>query len=74
MLVADIDVLYADFFELRTQAGDPNRSDLNLNLDNVTFVLNVLDALAGDDSFIDIRKRRPRTARSRRSSGHGRSP
>lgn len=30
-----------------------------MSLDNVTFVLNVLDELAGDDRFIDIRKRRP---------------
>jgi ABC-2 type transport system permease protein len=28
-------------------------------MDNVAFVLNTLDALAGDDRFIDIRKRRP---------------
>ena len=31
---------------------------MNLELDNVTYVLNVLDELAGDDRFIDIRKRR----------------
>jgi ABC-2 type transport system permease protein len=33
---------------------------LDLSLDNITFTLNVLDALAGDDRFIDIRKRRPK--------------
>ncbi len=32
---------------------------VNFNFDNVTFVLNVLDELAGDSRFIDIRKRRP---------------
>ena len=58
ILVADSDVLYSDFFMLRNQANDPNR-DFNLNLDNVTFVLNVLDELANDDRFIEIRKRRP---------------
>ena len=29
------------------------------NFDNVTFVLNTLDVLAGDDRFVDVRKRRP---------------
>ena len=41
------------------QTGDPDR-ELNLSLDNITFTLNVLDSLAGDDRFIDIRKRRPK--------------
>jgi ABC-type uncharacterized transport system involved in gliding motility auxiliary subunit len=59
VLVADIDVMYADFFELRNQSGDPNRGEMTLSPDNVTFVLNVLDSLAGDDRFIEIRKRRP---------------
>jgi ABC-2 type transport system permease protein len=58
VLVADIDPLYRDFFELRAQGSDPDR-EFNLNADNVTFVLNTLDALAHDDRFIDIRKRRP---------------
>ena len=58
VLVADIDPLYRDFFELRAQGNDPDR-ELNLNADNVTFVLNTLDELASDDRFIDIRKRRP---------------
>jgi ABC-2 type transport system permease protein len=59
VLVADIDVLYSDFFRLRAQGSDPSRSEFMMNLDNVTFVLNVLDVLAGDDRFVEIRKRRP---------------
>ncbi|HWA96844.1 MAG TPA: Gldg family protein [Pirellulales bacterium] len=59
VVVSDIDILYSEFFNLRAQSGDPNRSELNWNLDNVTFVLNVLDVLAGDDRFVEIRKRRP---------------
>ncbi|MCZ6734739.1 MAG: Gldg family protein [Planctomycetota bacterium] len=57
VLVADIDMLYSVFFALRARGEQPEA--LNLNLDNVTFVLNVLDELAGDDRFIEIRKRRP---------------
>ncbi|MHC4180199.1 MAG: Gldg family protein, partial [Planctomycetota bacterium] len=57
VLVADIDMLTGPFFRLREQgegAGMP------FKFDNVTFVLNVLDSLAGDDRFIELRKRRPR--------------
>jgi ABC-2 type transport system permease protein len=56
-LVADIDCLYSDFFAIRQRGGDEDGGP-NLNLDNVTFVLNVLDDLAGDDRFIEVRKRR----------------
>ena len=49
--------MYSAFFNLRAQGEQPG-SDVNLVLDNVTFVLNVLDHLAGDNRFIDIRKRR----------------
>ena len=58
VLVTDIDVMYSAFFALRARGEDPN-AVVNLNLDNVTFVLNALDELAGDDRFIEIRKRRP---------------
>ncbi|MBL8830019.1 MAG: Gldg family protein [Planctomycetaceae bacterium] len=59
MLVADIDCLAPDFFGLRSQTGNPERADFNLTLDNVTFVLNLLDELSGDTRFIPIRSRRP---------------
>jgi ABC-2 type transport system permease protein len=55
-LIGDIDVLYSQFFSLRP-SSDPTE-ETTIALDNVTFVLNVLDDLAGDDRFIDIRKRR----------------
>lgn len=58
VLVADIDLLYSAFFELRTRGDDPE-AEANLRVDNVTFVLNIIDSLAGDDRFIEIRKRRP---------------
>jgi len=56
VVVADIDLLDGRIFGLR------NRPDevFGLDFDNVTFALNVLDQLAGDDRFLDIRKRKPR--------------
>ncbi len=57
VLTGDIDLLYSIFFNLRAQGTSPD-APVNLELDNVTFVLNVLDELAGDDRFIEIRKRR----------------
>ena len=57
VVVADIDMLSQDFFRIREQ-GDTPEMGINFSFDNVTFVLNALDALAGDKRFIDIRKRR----------------
>lgn len=56
VVVADIDMLDGRIFGLR------NRPDevFALDFDNVTFVLNVLDSLSGDDRFLDIRKRKPK--------------
>lgn len=57
VLVTDVDVLSSEIFRLRAQ-GNESGSEVKFEFDNVTFVLNVLDGLAGDDRFIDIRKRR----------------
>ncbi|HBO43531.1 MAG TPA: hypothetical protein DD670_06295 [Planctomycetaceae bacterium] len=57
VLVADIDMLTQPFFELRRRGDDPE-VDVYFEFDNITFVLNVLDELADDSRFIDIRKRR----------------
>ncbi len=56
IVVSDIDVLSGVFYLMRERGPD---QDVNLDFDNVTFVLNVLDYLAGDDRFMDVRKRRP---------------
>jgi ABC-2 type transport system permease protein len=59
VLVADIDMLSEDFFRLR-ELGQSPENDVNYQFDNVSFVLNVLDKLAHDERFIEIRKRRPK--------------
>lgn len=56
VVVADIDCLANDFFHIRAM-GDDEDAIVNWNFQNVTFVLNILDDLAGDDRFIAVRKR-----------------
>jgi ABC-2 type transport system permease protein len=53
VIVNDIDWIIPDFFSIR-QSGD---SELLTATQNVTFILNIIDSLAGDDRFIGIRKR-----------------
>lgn len=53
-VVADIDFILSSFvWSLRTR-GVPE-----FNFDNVTFVLNAIDELAGDVGLLELRKRRP---------------
>jgi ABC-2 type transport system permease protein len=54
ILVADVDIMGEQFFQLRAQGME------RLELDNVSFLLNAVDALAGDEDFIELRKRRRR--------------
>jgi ABC-2 type transport system permease protein len=56
VIVADIDLLDGRIFGLRTRPDEV----FGLDFDNVEFVLNILDELAGDDRFVDIRKRKPK--------------
>jgi ABC-2 type transport system permease protein len=58
VVVGDIDCLYGAFFSLRARGDDPD-AEFEFNFDNVPFVLNVLDVLAGDERFVHIRTRRP---------------
>ncbi len=59
VVVADLDMLTPQFFQIREEGQRPEVG-FYFDFDNVTFVLNILDALAGDDRFIDIRSRRPK--------------
>ena len=55
IVVTDIDLLDGRIFGLRDRPDE----FFALDFDNVTFVLNILDELAGDDRFIEISKRKP---------------
>jgi ABC-2 type transport system permease protein len=56
VLVADIDWIAPIIFRLREMGQDPD-SIIDFKFQNVAFVLNILDSLADDDRFIDLRKR-----------------
>lgn len=54
IMVSDIDCISETFFDMRRQGFS------GFNFDNVTFALNCIDTLAGDESFVALRKHRPR--------------
>ncbi|HEX8198935.1 MAG TPA: Gldg family protein [Isosphaeraceae bacterium] len=51
--IADLDLISDGFFNLRQQRVE------GFEFDNVTFVLNCVDVLAGDEAFVGLRKHRP---------------
>ena len=53
IFVSDADLISNQLFSLETSQQLPN-----LRIDNVKFVLNCVDVLAGETSYIDLRKRR----------------
>ena len=72
VFVADSDIISDWFFMVR------ERRMYGLDLDNVNFVLNAVDSLAGDHDFIPLRNRRPRhrtltAVRSERRSSSSRA-
>jgi ABC-2 type transport system permease protein len=58
VVVADTDWFSQDFFSIREQ-GDVPELGIHFDFDNVTLMSNILDSLAGDRRFIEIRNRRP---------------
>ncbi|MDR0390617.1 MAG: Gldg family protein [Planctomycetaceae bacterium] len=57
LLVADIDILSNEIFGLRQ---NPAIGGSGLDFDNVNFVLNAIDSVAGDSRFLFVRNRRPK--------------
>jgi ABC-2 type transport system permease protein len=57
VFVADLDCISNLFFQLRSEGAEGAGG---LTLDNITFVLNCVDVLAGDESYVELRKRRPK--------------
>ena len=55
ILIADADVLADPFYNIRSRGPD---SDFPLDVDNVTFSLNVVDQLTGESRFLHVRNRR----------------
>lgn len=53
--VSDIDLMSWQFLRIRARPGEDE--DINWRFENVTFLLNIIDALSGDDAYIEIRKR-----------------
>lgn len=60
IVLADLDMFADSFFSFHERGGDLDGDGLiDMRFDNVTFLLNAIDAVLGDDRFIELRKRQP---------------
>lgn len=60
IVLADLDMFADSFFNFHQQGGDLDGDGLiDMRFDNVTFLLNTIDTLLGDERFIELRKRQP---------------
>src|SRR5690606_1990016 len=58
-VIADLDLFGDLFFVMRERGGDVDGDGLvDVRFDNVAFLLNLVDSLAEDDRFIELRKRK----------------
>jgi ABC-2 type transport system permease protein len=55
--VTDIDLLSSQFVQMR---NEPNMMITKFRFDNVPFVCNLIDAVGGENRFLEIRKRKPK--------------
>ena len=59
-VVADLDMFSDTFFQFHERGGDVDGDGIiDMRFDNVTFLLNLIDSLVGDERFIELRKRQP---------------
>ena len=58
VLVSDMDLFAPPFFNIRAAGDLDQQMELGFNVDNISFVLNVVDHLSGDIRFLELRKKR----------------
>ncbi len=59
VVIADLDLFGNNFYAMHERGGDVDGDGLDdVRFDNVTFLLNVVDGLIGDDRFVELRKRK----------------
>ena len=67
IVLADLDMFSDTFFAYHERGGDVDGDGLiDIRFDNVTFLLNCIDILAGDERFIELRRRQPEFRRLER--------